>query len=213
MQRYKRWWSRAVIGSVLVTLAGVMPAVADTASTTPSKDPAPNAAPSSRPAAGPEKAFASGSRPVSGKYPSAGVAPFKKDRLGTWLVSSPVVRLSNTVTDADGDQADLTFEVWTADSSGQPGTKVKIADNEYGLRLPHLGLRRKAVRDQLVAVGPFPHRTARRSHPSRARLQGTATELVRRPALLEADEAAGLPHPRSHAQNEQERTAVRASRR
>ncbi|WP_158710284.1 hypothetical protein [Streptomyces sp. NRRL F-5126] len=92
----------------------------------------PYAAPSTRPAAGPAmKSLAAASRPVSGKNPSAG--PGKKDASGVWQVSTPEVKLSNTVTDADGSTANLTFEVWTADSSGNPKTQVAISDNQYGV--------------------------------------------------------------------------------
>ncbi|MGQ4511665.1 hypothetical protein [Streptomyces sp. DW26H14] len=37
------------------------------------------------------------------------------------------------MTDADGSTADLTFEVWTADSSGNPKTQVPISDDQYGV--------------------------------------------------------------------------------
>ncbi|MFF1490095.1 hypothetical protein ACIGZH_16880 [Streptomyces sp. NPDC058319] len=97
------------------------------------RNPDPNAAPSSRPAAGPalKATAAAASRPVSGKDPSAG--PGKKDASGVWQVSTPKVKLSNTVTNADGGTANLTFEVWTADSAGNAKTQVKISDNQYGV--------------------------------------------------------------------------------
>ncbi|WP_328665522.1 hypothetical protein OG905_00910 [Streptomyces sp. NBC_00322] len=98
--------------------------------------PDPNAAPSTRPAAGPEKEVRAGARPVSGKKPSAGPAWKQVDEgLGTWSVNTRKVQLRNTVTDADGDKANLTFEVWTVDSGGKPKTKVKIEDNEYGVKV------------------------------------------------------------------------------
>ncbi|MFB7356119.1 hypothetical protein [Streptomyces gardneri] len=96
-------------------------------------NPDPNAAPSARPAAGPEAEMGlmAGARPVSGKLPAA--APLRKqDRFGVQLVNSQKVVLKNSVTDADGDKANLTFEVWTADGT-TPKTKVKISDNEYGV--------------------------------------------------------------------------------
>ncbi|MFK4228096.1 hypothetical protein [Streptomyces sp. NPDC019890] len=69
---------------------------------------------------------------MSGKYPSA--TPSKKqDNLGVQLVNSQKIMLKNSVTDADGDKANLTFEVWTADAAGKPKTKVTISDNEYGV--------------------------------------------------------------------------------
>lgn len=86
--------------------------------------PDPLAAPSAQPAAG--------SRPVSGRNPSAG-PQFKKSGT-TWRVIAPEVILRNTVTDADGDKANVTFEVYTANADGTPGTKVKLTDaNTYGV--------------------------------------------------------------------------------
>lgn len=47
---------------------------------------------------------------------------------------APEVILRNTVTDADGDKANVTFEVYTANADGTPGTKVKLTDaNTYGV--------------------------------------------------------------------------------
>ncbi len=87
----------------------------------------PNAAPSTRPAAGPAMTplTATASRPVSGKTPTAG--PGTKDASGVWQVTTPRVKLSNTVTNADGGTMDLTFEVWTADSSGNAKTRYQSA--------------------------------------------------------------------------------------
>ncbi|MDQ0945598.1 hypothetical protein [Streptomyces sp. V1I1] len=114
-------------GAVLALLAGV--GTASAAGFTPS--PTPSAAPASRPAAGPEEAAAAGSRPVSGKSPSAG-PQFKKNG-STWRVIAPETVLRNTVTDADGDKSNLTFEVWTTDANGKPKTQVKLTDaNPYG---------------------------------------------------------------------------------
>ncbi|WP_406301129.1 hypothetical protein OHA61_00430 [Streptomyces sp. NBC_00885] len=115
-------------GAVLALLAGV--GTASAAGFTPS--PTPSAPPASRPAAGPEDATAAGSRPVSGKNPSAG-PQFKKSG-STWRVITPETVLSNTVTDADGDKSTLTFEVWTTDANGKPKTQVKLTDaNPYGV--------------------------------------------------------------------------------
>ncbi|MFF4229724.1 hypothetical protein [Streptomyces sp. NPDC001820] len=114
-------------GAVLVLLAGV-----GTASATGfTLNPTPSAAPASRPAAGPEDAAAAGSRPVSGKNPSAG-PQFKKNG-STWRVITPETVLRNTVTDADGDKSNLTFEMWTTDANGKPKNQVKLTDaNPYG---------------------------------------------------------------------------------
>ncbi|WP_159032952.1 hypothetical protein [Streptomyces fodineus] len=42
------------------------------------------------------------------------------------------------MTDADSSTVNLTFEVWTADSSGNPKTQVKISDNQYGVLVSDL---------------------------------------------------------------------------
>ncbi|MFI7415574.1 hypothetical protein ACIBU0_43780 [Streptomyces sp. NPDC049627] len=119
--------------SILAATAAALLIGAGTATAadfTPS--PSPTGAPSARPAAGPENAAAAGSRPVSGRSPSAG-PPFVKGG-STWNVIGPKVVLRNTVTDADGDTANLTFEVWTTDSAGKPKTQVKLTDdNPYGV--------------------------------------------------------------------------------
>lgn len=100
------------------------------ADVTPSSSPF--TAPSVCPAAGPESAAAAGSRPVSGKSPSAG-PQFAKSG-STWSVVTPEVVLRNSVTDADGDTANLTFEVWTTDADGKPKAQVKLTDaNPYGV--------------------------------------------------------------------------------
>ncbi|MFD5074411.1 hypothetical protein [Streptomyces sp. NPDC058371] len=123
---------RIVAGVAVLLLIGTGPASAADSGRTAQPDP--NAAPSSRPAAGPEvkSAVAAGSRPVSGKSPTAAPSK-KKDAAGFQRVISQKIQLKNTVTDADGDKANLTFEVWTADAAGNPKTKVKIDDNEYGV--------------------------------------------------------------------------------
>ena len=94
--------------------------------------PAPDAAPSSQPAAGPETPTANGSRPESGTDLEAS-PPGRQDPWGVWIVNTPQVTLSNTVTDADGDDANLTFEVWKADTAGNPTSKVSISDDPYGV--------------------------------------------------------------------------------
>ncbi|TDC05260.1 hypothetical protein [Actinomadura bangladeshensis] len=51
-----------------------------------------------------------------------------------WQVNTSMAVLRNTVTDADGDTANLTFEVWTTDASGNPKAQVKLTDaNPYGV--------------------------------------------------------------------------------
>ncbi|MFF0629411.1 hypothetical protein [Streptomyces sp. NPDC004296] len=40
--------------------------------------------------------------------------------------------LSNTVTDGDGDTANLTFEVYTIDANGNPKDQVKLTDPDTG---------------------------------------------------------------------------------
>ncbi|MFJ6944839.1 hypothetical protein ACISU4_09335 [Streptomyces wuyuanensis] len=127
--RLVRLVRRAAIGAAaVVVLAGSTTATA--ADFTPGRDPA--AVPSSRPAAGPEDATAAGSRPVSGKTPSAG-PKFTKNG-STWNVIAPETVLRNTVTDADGDTSNLTFEVWTTNPDGTPKAQVKLTDaNPYGV--------------------------------------------------------------------------------
>ncbi|MEV7004150.1 hypothetical protein AB0N62_41935 [Streptomyces sp. NPDC093982] len=90
--------------------------------------PAPNGdgnyAPASRPAAGPEKGTRAGGRPASGSKPEAG--PTWKQSGSVWQVDRTVAQLRNSVTDPDGDKANLTFEVWTVDTAGKPKAKLKI---------------------------------------------------------------------------------------
>ncbi|MGW8437808.1 hypothetical protein ACWGKS_21895 [Nocardiopsis sp. NPDC055879] len=94
----------------------------------------PNTAPSSQPAAGPEARVANGSRPESGTDFEVGPHG-EQNSEGVWIVNTPQVKLSNTVTDADGDEANLTFEAWEADSNGNPETKVSISDTEFGVQV------------------------------------------------------------------------------
>ncbi|NED32234.1 hypothetical protein [Streptomyces sp. SID8499] len=75
-----------------------------------------------------------GARPVSGKSPKASPLSRSSAPGGFQRVISQKVQLKNTVTDADGDKSTLTFEVWTADASGNPVTKVNLTDaNPYGV--------------------------------------------------------------------------------
>lgn len=146
----RRTLSRIAIGAALLTAAplamvsgaaaqdsspaAAVPlksAVATASGTDFTPNPDPNGAPSARPAAGPEKGTRAGSRPVSGKTPKAG--PTFTQVSGVWQVNTTEVVLRNTVTDADGDKANLTFEVYSLDANGNPKTQVKIGDNEFGV--------------------------------------------------------------------------------
>lgn len=68
---------------------------------------------------------------MSGKNLQAGPT-FTKDSAGVWQVNRTNVTLRNTVTDADGDKADLTFQVYTTDASGNPKTQVQLTDPDTG---------------------------------------------------------------------------------
>ncbi|MFD7004116.1 hypothetical protein ACFWA5_49845 [Streptomyces mirabilis] len=85
-------------------------------------------------AAGPEDlaANAASARPVSGTTPSAGP---KFSKAGTvWRVITPQVVLRNTVTDADGDTANLTFQVYTTNADGTPKAQVDLdGSGQYGV--------------------------------------------------------------------------------
>ncbi|MFJ5589617.1 fibronectin type III domain-containing protein [Streptomyces noursei] len=114
-------------GAVLAVLAG-----AGTASAAGSpKEPDPLGAPPQ--VHGPEvkSLAAAGGRPVSGKSPSAG--PTFTQAGGVWQVDRTMAVLSNTVTDPDGDKADLTFAVYTTDAFGNPDKQVMIKDEPYGV--------------------------------------------------------------------------------
>ncbi|EXU61730.1 hypothetical protein Z951_45585 [Streptomyces sp. PRh5] len=52
-----------------------------------------------------------------------------------WQVDRTMVVLRNTVTDADGDKANLTFEVYSVGADGQPDKQVKIENNQYGVKV------------------------------------------------------------------------------
>lgn len=89
-------------------------------------------APSSRPAAGPEtRTLANNNRPVSGKNLEAG-PPFTKDSAGVWQANRTNVTLRNTVTDADGDASNLTFQVYTTNAEGTPKDQVQLTDPDTG---------------------------------------------------------------------------------
>ncbi|MEW2051889.1 hypothetical protein [Streptomyces sp. NPDC005476] len=135
MDRHKRWWLRAVLGAMLLTLTGVMPASAETAPVEPNAASRLDLPPSATPAAGPElqgdALAAAGGRPVSGKNPEAG--PAWKKVGDAWQVDRTTVTLHNTVTDPDGDQSDLTFDVWTVNADGSPKAHVDTDKNQYGM--------------------------------------------------------------------------------
>ncbi|WP_413755069.1 hypothetical protein [Streptomyces sp. MMBL 11-3] len=78
-------------------------------------------------AAGPQDlaaVAAGGARPVSGTAPSAGPKFTKSGSI--WRVIAPEVVLRNTVTDADGDPSNLTFQVYTANADGTPKAEVDL---------------------------------------------------------------------------------------
>ncbi|MFE1907996.1 hypothetical protein ACFW96_30675 [Streptomyces gardneri] len=85
------------------------------------------ASPAAVAAAGPQDLSAiaaGGARPVSGRTPSVGP---KFSKSGTvWRVITPQVVLRNTVTDADGDTATLTFQVYTTNADGTPKAQVDL---------------------------------------------------------------------------------------
>ncbi|GGM23357.1 hypothetical protein GCM10010129_79690 [Streptomyces fumigatiscleroticus] len=116
-------WRHVVAGTALALLAGVGTAVA--APTPP--EPGLEASPAEVAAAGPQDSAAiaaGGARPVSGQSPSAGP---KFTKSGTvWRVITPRVVLRNTVTDADGDTSNLTFQVYTANADGTPKAQVDL---------------------------------------------------------------------------------------
>lgn len=74
--------------------------------------------------------MAAGGRPDSGDNPKAG--PTFTQESGVWQVDRTTVVLKNTVTDPDGDTANLTFEVYSVDANGDPKDQVDISDtNPY----------------------------------------------------------------------------------
>ncbi|MFF2519975.1 hypothetical protein [Streptomyces sp. NPDC058086] len=115
---------------MLALLAGVGTAVAAPTPLAPGL----GASPAAVAAAGPEDlaAVAASARPVSGTTPSAGP---KFSKAGTvWRVITPQVVLRNTVTDADGDTANLTFQVYTTNADGTPKTQVDLdGSGQYGV--------------------------------------------------------------------------------
>lgn len=117
-------------GAVLAVLAGA--GTASAAGSPPKPDPL-AAPPKVHGKEAPTVAEA-GSRPVSGKSPKASPLSRNSAPGGFQRVISQKVQLKNTVTDADGDKSTLTFEVWTADASGNPVTQVNLTDaNPYGV--------------------------------------------------------------------------------
>ncbi|MFF9512488.1 hypothetical protein ACF1BU_38145 [Streptomyces sp. NPDC014724] len=127
--RRRRILSRLALGACSILLLGSGNlAAADSSNGIPDWD----YAPSSRPAAGPEAlARANNNRPVSGKNLEAG-PPFTKDSAGVWQADRTTLTLRNTVTDADGDKADLTFQVYTTDANGNPKDQVQLTDPDTG---------------------------------------------------------------------------------
>ncbi len=116
-------WRHVAAGAVLALLTGV-----DTAAAAPTPPtPGLGTSPAEVAAAGPQDLAAiaaGGARPVSGKTPSAGP---KFTKSGTaWRVITPRVVLRNTVTDADGDTANLTFQVYTTNADGTPKAQVDL---------------------------------------------------------------------------------------
>ena len=109
-------WRHVAAGAALALLAGVGTAAA--APTPPV--PGLGDSPADVAAAGPQDltAIAASERPVSGTTSSAG-PKFSKSG-SVWRVITPQVVLRNTVTDADGDTANLTFQVYTTNADGTP---------------------------------------------------------------------------------------------
>ncbi|WP_369206476.1 hypothetical protein [Streptomyces sp. PU-14G] len=88
-------------------------------------------------AQGPESGARAGHRPESGDDLKAGPQSQHKD--GVWSVVTPQVVLENTVTDPDGDDANLTFQVSETDSNGKPTDDVSINDgNKDGVRVSEM---------------------------------------------------------------------------
>lgn len=116
-------WRHVAAGAALVLLTGVGTAAAAPAPPAPGLEDSP----AEVAAAGPQDVAAlaaGGARPVSGKNPSAGP---KFSKSGTvWRVITPRVVLRNTVTDADGDTANLTFQVYTTNADGTPKAQVDL---------------------------------------------------------------------------------------
>ncbi|WP_421111116.1 hypothetical protein [Streptomyces sp. NEAU-S77] len=116
-------WRHVAAGAALALLAGMGAAAAAPA------PPAPGVgdSPAEVAAAGPQDLAviaAGGQRPVSGKTPSAGPKFAKSGSV--WQVITPEVVLRNTVTDADGDTANQTFQVYTTNADGTPKVAVDL---------------------------------------------------------------------------------------
>ncbi|ROP44224.1 hypothetical protein EDD94_8012 [Streptomyces sp. PanSC9] len=131
----RRFSTRAAIGAALLAIVPFVTTTTAVASPAKDRDPGITAPPSATPAAGPEvrglAAAGGGSRPVSGKNLQAGPA-FTKDSAGIWQTNRTSVTLRNTVTDADGDKSDLSFQVYTTDASGNPKDQVQLTDPDTG---------------------------------------------------------------------------------
>lgn len=134
MLKTKHWLARAALGATLIALLPLASPTTASAVTPSAPSPAIDAPPSATPAAGPERARAAAlanGRPKSGATPSAG--PTFTQTGGVWQANRSTVTLRNTVTDPDGDKANLTFEVWTVDASNKPKTKVKLDSSQFGV--------------------------------------------------------------------------------
>ncbi|MFD7935294.1 hypothetical protein ACFV4T_12280 [Streptomyces sp. NPDC059755] len=119
--------SKIAVATAAVMLLGGSIAVADSGDKAPAWD----YSPAFRPAAGSEVLTrANDHRPESGNNLKA--APGAKDANGVWQVNRTTPTLSNTVSDGDGDTANLTFEVYTTDASGNPKAQVKRTDPDTG---------------------------------------------------------------------------------
>ncbi|MFD5557657.1 hypothetical protein ACFWIA_27925 [Streptomyces sp. NPDC127068] len=88
--------------------------------------------PSATPAAGPASLAMAGNRPVSGKNLAAG-PQWKQDVNKVWQVDRTRAVLRNTVTDPDGDKANLTFKIHNVNADGTVGTQVMIPGEPYGV--------------------------------------------------------------------------------
>lgn len=124
-------WRHMTAGATLALLAGMGTAVAAPVPPTPDT----GTSPAALAAAGPQDLAAiaaGGQRPASGNAPSAG-PQFKKSG-PVWRVITPDVILQNTVTDADGDTANLTFQVYTTNADGTPKAQVDLdGPGQYGV--------------------------------------------------------------------------------
>ncbi|MEU6772542.1 hypothetical protein [Streptomyces sp. NPDC046759] len=125
-----RFISRAVLGAALLA---IVPFGATTPASARTAPPDPADASAVIHAAGPERTgLRADQRPSSGKNLAAGPQFKKDDKM--WRVIAPEVILRNTVSDPDGDKANLTFQVYTAKPDGTPDKPVKLTDdNQWGV--------------------------------------------------------------------------------